>query len=221
MEITFWSRSEKRGDASGAGPEEERRDRSALVAALQQELAHANRVAWRLHRLRSHLLSRAALGEGVAPPPALRHAPLHAQEGALLGTLREVAKERGKSVPQVAINWCMSKGAVVIVGVKSAAQAEENLGALGWELSGAECAELEASVEAMGTGAAAPSRLGASARRSDASADRTSADSMDARLVDAGSRAAGLLERAEAMRREMREVSEASRGERGAGDAGA
>jgi hypothetical protein len=44
---------------------------------------------------------------------------------------------------------------------------------------------------------------------------------MDARLVDAGSRAAGLLERAEAMRREMREVSEASRGERGAGDAGA
>jgi len=85
----------------------------------------------------------------------------------------------------------------------------------------AECAELEASVEAMGTGAAAPSRLGASARRSDASADRTSADSMDARLVDAGSRAAGLLERAEAMRREMREVSEASRGERGAGDAGA
>jgi pyridoxine 4-dehydrogenase len=65
----------------------------------------------------------------------------------LLGTLREVAKERGKSVPQVAINWCMSKGAVVIVGVKSAAQAEENLGALGWELSGAECAELEAAAK--------------------------------------------------------------------------
>ena len=35
---------------------------------------------------------------------------------------------------------------------------------------------------------------------------------MDARLVDAGSRAAGLLERAEAMRREMREISRASRG---------
>jgi hypothetical protein len=37
---------------------------------------------------------------------------------------------------------------------------------------------------------------------------------MDARLVDAGSRAAGMLERAEAMRREMREVSaSASRGD--------
>jgi len=31
--------------------------------------------------------------------------------------------------------------------------------------------------------------------------------------VDAGSRAAGMLERAEAMRREMREVSQASRAE--------
>ena len=55
-----------------------------------------------------------------------------------------MAAARGKSVPQVAINWCMCKGAVVIVGIKSAAQAEENRGALGWELSRAECDELEA-----------------------------------------------------------------------------
>ena len=52
----------------------------------------------------------------------------------LLGTLREVARARRKTVPQVAINWCMTKGAVVIVGIKSAAQAEENRGALGWQL---------------------------------------------------------------------------------------
>ena len=96
----------------------------------------------------------------------------------LLGTLREIATKRGKTVPQVAINWCMCKGAVVIVGIKTAAQAavprytaythpalysilvhaihrlivtpsllvqaEENRGALGWELSGAEQLELEA-----------------------------------------------------------------------------
>jgi hypothetical protein len=80
----------------------------------------------------------------------------------------------------------------------------------------AECAELEASVEAMGTGAPSRSRLGAAARTaSSASSDGTGAGtSMDARLVDAGSRAAGMLERAEAMRREMREVSaSASRGD--------
>ena len=41
----------------------------------------------------------------------------------LLGTLREIAAKRGKTVPQVAINWCMCKGAVVIVGIKTAAQA--------------------------------------------------------------------------------------------------
>ena len=86
----------------------------------------------------------------------------------LLGSLREIAAARGKSVSQVAINWCMCKGAVVIVGIKNAAQAatpnpnpdpnpnpnptfkpppvqaEENRGALGWELSGAEQLELEA-----------------------------------------------------------------------------
>ena len=80
----------------------------------------------------------------------------------------------------------------------------------------AECAELEASVEAMGTGAPSRSRLGAAARTaSSASSDRTGAGtSMDARLVDAGSRAAGMLERAEAIGREMREVSaSASRGD--------
>jgi hypothetical protein len=80
----------------------------------------------------------------------------------------------------------------------------------------AECAELEASVEAMGTGAPSRSRLGAAARTaSSASSDGTGAGtSMDARRVDAGSRAAGMLERAEAMRREMREVSaSASRGD--------
>ena len=58
--------------------------------------------------------------------------------------MREIAAARGKSVSQVAINWCMCKGAVVIVGIKNAAQAEENRGALGWELSGAEQLELEA-----------------------------------------------------------------------------
>jgi hypothetical protein len=69
----------------------------------------------------------------------------------------------------------------------------------------AECAELEASVEAMETS----SRLGVSslASRLGVSSKQSNASGMDARLVDAGSRAAGLLERAEAMRREMSEVS--------------
>ena len=38
----------------------------------------------------------------------------------------------------------MSKGCLVIAGVKTAAQVADNLGACGWRLSGAEIDELEA-----------------------------------------------------------------------------
>ena len=61
----------------------------------------------------------------------------------LLATLREVAAARQVSVSAVAINWAMSKGAVVIVGMKTPEQVRENLGALGWRISGAESDELE------------------------------------------------------------------------------
>lgn len=44
---------------------------------------------------------------------------------------------------QVAINWCISKGTIPIPGVKSIKQAEENVGALGWQLSSDEVLRLE------------------------------------------------------------------------------
>jgi pyridoxine 4-dehydrogenase len=62
----------------------------------------------------------------------------------LLSELRTVAAGRRKTVSQVAINWCMAKGAVPIPGAKDMAQAKENLGALGWRLSEGEVAALEA-----------------------------------------------------------------------------
>ncbi|CAM9483276.1 unnamed protein product [Phaeothamnion confervicola] len=62
----------------------------------------------------------------------------------LLGTLEAVARARRKTMAQVAINWTMCQGCVPIVGVKSVAQAKENLGAMGWRLSSAEMDELTA-----------------------------------------------------------------------------
>lgn len=56
----------------------------------------------------------------------------------LLDCLRAVAAARGKTMSQVAINWSMSQGAVAIVGVRTASQAADNLGALGWALTEAE-----------------------------------------------------------------------------------
>ena len=61
----------------------------------------------------------------------------------LLGVLREIAEVRGVSMSAVAINWAMSKGTLVIVGMKTPAQVADNLQALTFSLSGAEVDELE------------------------------------------------------------------------------
>lgn len=61
----------------------------------------------------------------------------------LLGTLKAVAKEVGKTPSQVAINWAIQKGTVPIPGARNLAQAEENLGAVGWSLSRAAVEELD------------------------------------------------------------------------------
>lgn len=44
---------------------------------------------------------------------------------------------------QVALNWCVCKGTVPIVGVKTLDQARENLGALGWRLTEGEVEGLD------------------------------------------------------------------------------
>ncbi|KAG0605432.1 hypothetical protein M758_9G058400 [Ceratodon purpureus] len=67
--------------------------------------------------------------------------------GPLQDTLKQIAKRRGKTVSQVAINWCICKGAIPIPGVKSLKQAEENLGAIGWRLNREEVASLESAAD--------------------------------------------------------------------------
>lgn len=50
--------------------------------------------------------------------------------------MRAVGKKHGgKSPAQVAINWAIQKGSIPIPGAKNRQQAEENAGALGWDLS--------------------------------------------------------------------------------------
>ncbi|GFR47566.1 hypothetical protein Agub_g9291 [Astrephomene gubernaculifera] len=62
----------------------------------------------------------------------------------LLGALRAVAEERGKSMTQVALNWVICQGALPIPGAKTEAQLAQLAGALGWRLSEGELAELGA-----------------------------------------------------------------------------
>ncbi len=63
----------------------------------------------------------------------------------LIGLMREVGQAHGgASCSQVALNWVVAKGAVPIAGVKSAAQAKDNAGAMRWQLSPDETDALDA-----------------------------------------------------------------------------
>ncbi|MEC4815786.1 MAG: aldo/keto reductase [Scytonema sp. PMC 1069.18] len=61
----------------------------------------------------------------------------------LLVCLQEIAQTRNKTMSQVAINWCMCKGAIPIPGAKTVEQAQDNIGALGWQLDAGEMAALD------------------------------------------------------------------------------
>jgi pyridoxine 4-dehydrogenase len=64
----------------------------------------------------------------------------------LLGALEAIAAHRDKTPAQVALNWCICKGTIPIPGAKTLAQAEQNLGALGWRLAAGEVEELDSAV---------------------------------------------------------------------------
>ena len=57
-----------------------------------------------------------------------------------------VAKETGKSVPQVALNWLLQRPSVasVIIGARNEQQLRQNLGAVGWNLTAAQIKALDA-----------------------------------------------------------------------------
>ena len=64
----------------------------------------------------------------------------------VVDALDEVAKELGKTVPQVALNWLLQRPTVssVIIGARNEEQLRQNLGAVGWNLTPAQVAKLDA-----------------------------------------------------------------------------
>ncbi len=62
----------------------------------------------------------------------------------LVDLLREIGQAHGKTPSQVALNWVMRKDAVPIPGAKNVQQALDNIGALGWSLTDAQVAALDA-----------------------------------------------------------------------------
>jgi aryl-alcohol dehydrogenase-like predicted oxidoreductase len=64
----------------------------------------------------------------------------------VVDALDAVAKETGKSVPQVALNWLLQRPSIstVIFGARNEEQLRQNLGAGGWNLSAEQIAKLAA-----------------------------------------------------------------------------
>jgi aryl-alcohol dehydrogenase-like predicted oxidoreductase len=80
------------------------------------------------------------------PPPGKRGFSAHPMEivDVVVGELRSIGERHGGKLPsQVALNWIIAKGAVPIPGAKNRKQAEENAGALGWDLDGDDLERLD------------------------------------------------------------------------------
>jgi aryl-alcohol dehydrogenase-like predicted oxidoreductase len=55
----------------------------------------------------------------------------------IVDVLDELAEETGRTIPQIALNWVLSRPTVssVVLGARDERQLRENLGALGWSLT--------------------------------------------------------------------------------------
>jgi aryl-alcohol dehydrogenase-like predicted oxidoreductase len=67
----------------------------------------------------------------------------------VVDALDEVAKETGKTVPQIALNWLLQRPTVstVVIGARNEEQLKQNLGAVGWNLTTEQVARLDAASE--------------------------------------------------------------------------
>ena len=64
----------------------------------------------------------------------------------VVDAIDEIAKETGKSVSQIALNWLLQRPTVstLIIGARNETQLRENLGAVGWTLTKDQIAKLDA-----------------------------------------------------------------------------
>ena len=63
----------------------------------------------------------------------------------VVDAIDEVAKETGKTVPQIALNWLLQRPTVstLIIGARNEEQLRANLGAVGWKLTGDQMKKLD------------------------------------------------------------------------------
>lgn len=84
--------------------------------------------------------------DAATPPPKGRSFSAHPMTAVepVVAALREVGAAHDRTPSQVALQWIIAKGAVPIPGAKNRAQAEQNAGGAGWELTADELSRLDA-----------------------------------------------------------------------------
>ena len=67
----------------------------------------------------------------------------------VVDAMEEVAKETGKTIPQIALNWLLQRPTVAsaIIGARNEEQLKQNLGAVGWNLTPAQMEKLDRASE--------------------------------------------------------------------------
>jgi aryl-alcohol dehydrogenase-like predicted oxidoreductase len=91
-------------------------------------------------------------------PPKVSRLPRTAQNGPpvsdehlhnIVDVIDNIARETGKSVPQIALNWLSQRPSVssIIFGARNEEQLRENLGAIGWSLTRDQIARLDEASE--------------------------------------------------------------------------
>jgi aryl-alcohol dehydrogenase-like predicted oxidoreductase len=92
------------------------------------------------------------------PMPAESRLPQTAKNGPpvadefvykVVDAIDEVAKQTGKTVPQISLNWLLQRPTVssVILGARNEAQLKQNLGSVDWKLTSEQIATLDAASE--------------------------------------------------------------------------
>lgn len=95
------------------------------------------------------LTGKYTVGSDRQPAGARRLDPKFNKKGLqkiepVLAALKSIGEAHGKTQVQVALNWLIGKGNVIpIPGAKNARQAEQNAGALGWDISDVEREQLD------------------------------------------------------------------------------
>jgi aryl-alcohol dehydrogenase-like predicted oxidoreductase len=99
------------------------------------------RLTGKIRRGQANAAGRIAAGGAVGGPPVEDEFLFN-----VVDVLDEIAGHHGKSIPQVALNWVLSRPSVanVIIGARNEEQLGQNLGALGWQLSAEEMQRLDA-----------------------------------------------------------------------------